>query len=136
MWSLLGAAAREIADVQHQSAFAGARARLSKTPYDYLVTNLRLGAFNGLHLVYLATSHGLPVRCIVYTHERDVALVREIQNAGAFYETRECLPTTLAAYLRGTLPARDRRAPVAFDRRRVFRGGRRCWDQHLARPSH
>lgn len=136
MWSLLRAAASAVADVQHQPEFAGARAQLSETPYDFLVTNLRLGAYNGLHLVHLAAAHGLPVRCIVYTDERDVELARDIQSAGAFYETRECLPTTLAAYLRGTLPARDRRAPVMSDRRRVFRGGRRCWDQHLAGPSH
>jgi DNA-binding NtrC family response regulator len=124
-------AARTTADVRRYAGFADVRGDLLQTPCDYLVTNLRLGAYNGIHLVYLVASHALPARCIVYTEHRDAQLAQEVQLAGAFYETRECLEVTLAAYLRGALPPRDRRAAGMVDRRTIWRGGRRCWDQHL-----
>src|SRR5262245_56371059 len=58
-------------------------------PHDLLVTNLRLGPFNGLHLVFLSQSANLPTICLTYcaqTNPTDVALAREAQLAGAFYE--------------------------------------------------
>ena len=122
-----------IADVQQQRDFAGARARIIGRPHDFVVSNVRLGAYNGLHLVYLAAAHRLPARFIVYADHHDSGLAREVQDAGAFYETRDCLLVTVTAYIRGTLPARDRRAPGVSDRRMTFRGGRRCWDHHVGR---
>jgi len=124
-------AARPTADVRRYAGFTDVRDDLLSTPCDYLVSNLRLGAYNGIHLVYLIASHNIPARCIVYTERRDEQLGREVQLAGAFYETRECLEVTLTAYLRGTLPPRDRRGAGIVDRRRPWRGGRRCWDRCL-----
>ena len=124
-------AARSIATVEHHVSFEAARPRLGDSNFDYLFTNLRLGEFNGLHLVHLAAALGLPPRCIVYTDSMDLVLGREVQRSGAFYETAACLPVTLRAYLQGGLPAADRRDPTCLDRRGEVRGGRRCWDQHV-----
>lgn len=125
------AAARALGTVDHHQTFEAARTLLTAKPFDFVVTNLRLNDFNGLHLVHLVSGSARPPRCIVYTDVRDAALAREVQRAGAFYETAECLPVTLAAYLRGALPPTDRRNPARPDRRGAFRGGRRCWDEYV-----
>jgi DNA-binding NtrC family response regulator len=130
---VLYAAASALAHVESHRRFEMARARVNLEEFDFLLTNVRLDAFNGLHLVYLRSSGLGALRAIVYSAERDPGLARQAQRAGAFYETRECLPVTLGAYLRGTLPTRDRRDPTRQDRRGVFRGGRRCWDLHVLR---
>jgi DNA-binding NtrC family response regulator len=122
---------RPLADVEAQARFESARRLVSTRPFDFIVSNVRLGDFNGLHLVYLSSDVQTPPRCIVYTVQREPLLAREVQRAGAFYETADCLPITIAAYLAGRLPETDRRDPEHADRRLTFRGGRRCWDQHL-----
>jgi DNA-binding NtrC family response regulator len=128
---ILAAAAASVTEVESHRIFETARARLWSAPFDFLVTNVRLGAYNGLHLVYVSShGHGTP-RAIVYSDQRDPGLAQEVRRAGAFYEIATCLPVTLAAYVKGTLPDRDRRDPVITDRRSLVRGGRRCWDHHL-----
>lgn len=120
-----------ISHVDTQKKFETAKKRLLEGAYDFLITNLRLADFNGLHLVYLGATAPRPARSIVYTRERDTWLAREVQRAGAFYETTECLPVTLAAYLTGDLPSGDRRDSARLDRRSSVRGGRRCWDRYV-----
>ena len=132
---VLNAAASAFAHVESHSRFDTARARLDRTLFNFLVTNVRLGAYNGLHLVYLRSPGPGAPRAIVYSDERDPGLAREAQRAGAFYEVGRFLPVTLAAYVTGTLPVLDRRDPAIPDRRGLFRGGRRSWDHHLvSRP--
>jgi DNA-binding NtrC family response regulator len=126
-------AARVITKVDYQVNFESARRQLTETAFDFVFTNLRLGEFNGLHLVHLGAEFDQPPRCIVYTDKIDLLLGREVQRAGAFYETAPCLPVTLGAYLRGRLPTTDRRDPTRLDRRLEFRGGRRCWDEYMLR---
>jgi DNA-binding NarL/FixJ family response regulator len=113
-----------------EKQFGTAKKRLADNTYDFVITNLRLAEYNGIHLVYLAATTHQPPRCIVYTDQRDAWLAGEIQRAGAFYEMRECLPVTLTAYLTGTLPDVDRRDAATPDRRAALRGGRRCWDPY------
>ena len=115
-----------LADVEACSDFQAARASLVARQPDLLVTNLRLHAYNGLHLVHLAPDR---TRCIVYSEGDDLGLAREVQAAGAFYERSWRLPRALAAYAQAVLPPRDRREPTALDRRLEFRGGRRCTDR-------
>lgn len=117
--------------VDSQKKFESAKRLLAERPYDFLITNLRLADYNGIHLAYLAATGSSPPRCIVYTAGRDPWLAAEVQRAGAFYETLECLPVTLTAYLTETLPATDRRDAAWPDRRASPRGGRRCWDRHV-----
>ena len=119
-------ALRSVADVEACSDFQAARARLVAKPPDLLVTNLRLHAYNGLHLVHLAAGS---TRCIVYASYDDLVLAREVQAAGAFYERSWRLPRALAAYAQAVLPPCDRRSPTVLDRRQIVRGGRRCTDR-------
>ena len=121
-------AVRERAQVDAESDFLSARTHLLSKPYDWLVTNLRLDAYNGLHLVYLAGAAKLSARFLVYDDRKDVELALEAQRAGAFFEPRHRVHLALAAYLRGTLPAQDRRNPEMPDRRAIPRGSRRCTD--------
>lgn len=124
-------AVSELAEVELHRHFETARARLSIGSFEFIVTNIRLDAYNGLHLAYVSSMSPQPPKVIVYSDRRDPGLAREAQRAGAFYEVGECLPVTLAAYLKGALPDQDRRNPDVADRRNEVRGGRRCWDLHL-----
>ena len=127
-------AAEPIADVEEHRGFETARSRCQTGTFSFLITNIRLGSYNGLHLAYLCLSRQLPPRLIVYSQTREPGLAQEVHRAGAFYEVGDCLAVTLSAYMTGALPDRDRRSPIAIDRRVQFRGGRRCWDQHLSQP--
>lgn len=127
----ISACVSDVAYVYRHTRFESARHELLNTPFDFVATNLRLGQFNGLHLVHLASTAAIPTRAIVYTERYEPALALGVQQAGAFYETRECLEQALVAYLKGALPAWDRRDPMVRDRRRESYGGRRCWDMAL-----
>jgi hypothetical protein len=128
-------AAGFIADVDACRSFAEAREPAVTGEYDFLITNLRLDAYNGLHLVYLAYSSRSTTRGIVYTNRRELQLGREVQDAGAFYELRDRLPYVIGGYLRGPLPSSDRRNAGVSDRRGIFRGGRRASDLPLLATS-
>jgi len=118
-----------VAEVELCAGFRGARARLLTKQPDLLVTNLRLGEYNGLHLVVLVAPKG--TRCVVYAAQDDLVLAREVQRLGAFYERLSRLPFALPSYLTKTLPERDRRDVIVLDRRRLsFRGGRRSTDRY------
>jgi hypothetical protein len=126
-------AARGEAYVTPAAGFEEARAALFAGSWDFLVTNLRLGAYNGLHLVHLAASKQLVTRSIVYSGgENDAALARTVQEAGAFYEREDVLDVVLPSYFRSSLPPSDRRDAARRDRRQAFRGGRRASDVHRA----
>ncbi len=98
-----------VADVDAVTDFSSARALLLMQTPHLMVVNLRLGPYNGLHLVYAAAAAGVPVRSIVYTENAEPGLGTEVQAAGAFYETREHLRTALGSYLSADLPEHDRR---------------------------
>jgi hypothetical protein len=106
---------RPLAQVQHHLEFESARRRLGAARFDFVVSNLRLGAFNGLHLAYAVNA----------------VAAQDVRRAGAFYEVSDRLPVTLPAYLAGDLPSADRRDAAVPDRRAPFRGGRRSWDRQL-----
>jgi hypothetical protein len=125
----LFAAATPHADVDIVETFAAARARLEDFKFDLVVTNLRLGVYNGIHLAYIVRLAGAPTHVLVHTGSQDVGAARDIQRAGALFERTERLVVTLPAYLVSTLPPLDRRDPSRSDRRRDARGGRRAWDR-------
>jgi hypothetical protein len=108
--------------------FPTARDRLVARPYDRLITNLRLEAHNGLHLVYLVRASGWQTRSIVYTTHPELYLAHEVQAAGAFYESLDRLHFVLQGYVERNLPSFDRRHPLRPSRRMLFRGGRRAAD--------
>jgi DNA-binding NtrC family response regulator len=127
----LGLAGGRLTHIDVCSSFQSARALVAATAYDLLVTNVRLEAYNGLHLVFLAKFAHAQVHAVVYDDRVDLGLASQVQRAGAFYEAAHRLPITLPAYVGAPLPAADRRTPAVFDRRMSARGGRRRWDVHL-----
>src|SRR5436190_1647674 len=74
------AAIGPLAEVDAVSDFRRARELLLNSRYDRLIANLRLGAYNGLHLVHLAVAG---TRSIVYTDQPEAWCAREVQAAGA-----------------------------------------------------
>ena len=118
-------------DVHTHRRFETARRDIASLEPDFVVANLRLGEFNGLHLAYIANAMR-KTPCVVYTVEREPGMAREIQRSGAFYEIAERLPITLRHLMFSPLPAFDRRNAEAPDRRLSVRGGRRAWDLHVA----
>ncbi|MGH9411799.1 MAG: hypothetical protein ACRD1V_20370, partial [Vicinamibacterales bacterium] len=124
--------AAPISDVQSTADFQTARTELMEGAYDLLLTNVRLRAHNGLHLIYLARAAHLPTRTLAYSDPTDAVLAREAQRAGGFYEPLIRLPYSLPAYIRAELPPLDRRDPAVADRRNVYRGGRRRADVPLS----
>jgi DNA-binding NtrC family response regulator len=117
-----------LASVEGCADFFGARRVLLSSSINLLVTNLRLEAYNGLHLVYLSSHANGHVVAVVYTERRELEFAREVQKANAFYEIRDRLPFVVTGYISPKLPSSDRRDPAVVDRRRVFRGGRRGSD--------
>jgi hypothetical protein len=112
-----------------RTTFAGARRDLDARRPSAVVTNIKLGMFNGVHLAYL-TRQTLPAaRAVVYADVTDPAMAVEAQRANAFYERRDSLACSLPSYLRSELPPTDRRGVCQIDRRGLFRGGRRITDR-------
>ena len=124
----LGLVCEELARVTRCADFQGARARLLEDRPDFLVTNLRLAEYNGLHLVLLSQLEQTKARCIVYTDRPDFALIAEAQRDRAVFEWTARLPFALPGYMLGPWPGVDRRSANRIDRRRAFRGGRRAPD--------
>lgn len=129
---LLEQVAGPISDLESVGDFQSARTFALDGTFALVVTNLRLRAHNGLHLVYLMRSSLLSTRAIVYSDHSDPFLAREGQRAGAFYEPMARVPYSLPAYLRAELPVFDRRDPQVQDRRTSYRGGRRRSDVPLS----
>jgi len=127
----LVAAASRSGQVDSSRTFKSARAHLSDTAYDLIVTDVRLSEYNGLHLVYLSKFTETPPRAIVYDKSGDIGLAADIHRAGAFFEVASRLVVALPSYLTAPLPPADRRTPASFDRRTLPRGGRRLWDRYL-----
>jgi hypothetical protein len=128
---------RGLAEVHRHTRFESARTALSIAPWTFIATNIRLGDFNGLHLVHLAATTRVSARALVYADQYDPHLAHEVQQAGAFYETRDGVQRALATYLQAVLPTRDRRDPAVRDRRTRLGAGRRCWDHtHNHGPVH
>jgi len=80
-----------VADVTACGDFQTARHHILAMPPDFLITNLRLQAYNGLHLMALA---GEPTRAIVSMDPPDPALARAARAAGALVETPHRLAAT------------------------------------------
>jgi DNA-binding NtrC family response regulator len=131
-WSLrLRDVATRLTRVKVCRDFPSARRELSVRQFALVATNIRLEAYNGLQLVYMARNAAAGCRAIAYTEAWDVWLAVEAQRVGAFYDVRECLPVTLPRFLTAELPAVDRRQPALRDRRTLSRvGGRRAADEH------
>ena len=84
--------------------FAAAKARIDLEP-DLVVTELRLGEYNGLHLALRAGSRNIPV---VVVGDPDMVLEQEAQKLGAtFLYPWQLTPAALQAFISATV-ARNR----------------------------
>jgi DNA-binding NtrC family response regulator len=116
-------------------SFKSARARLTASRYDLLVTDARLGAYSGIHLVYLAKLAHPSIRAVVYDKDGDLEIGASVHRSGAFFEVAPRLLLTLRSYIVAPLPATDRRMLTISDRRLLRRGGRRLGDRQVVRSA-
>ena len=103
------------------------RALVSSSPTLFF-SNMRLGGIQGRDLVHLARMANPRTRAILYGTTADLLMVKQAQEAGAFFEPAAFLPYALKQYFSPNLPPRDRREAGRIDRRQRFRGGRRVTD--------
>jgi two-component system response regulator YesN len=73
------------ADVVALGSFADARRALHTDRFDVLITDVRLGAFNGLQLAVLARDQNPSIQLIVFSGFDDPVLRQEAERLGAVY---------------------------------------------------
>ena len=93
-------------DVVVRTDFQSAKAELDQQPPDVLVAQIRLGAFNGLHLAIRAHGRGLPTQTIL-VGEPDAVLEDEARQQHARYLTWPVDEETLAATVQEMLSSTD-----------------------------
>jgi DNA-binding NtrC family response regulator len=67
------------------ASFADARRALHTEKFDVLITDVRLGAFNGLQLAVLAADQNPDIQLIVFSGFDDPVLRTEAERLGAVY---------------------------------------------------
>lgn len=103
--------------------FRDARARLMSTP-SLLVTELRLGEYNGLHLVFRARSIRSEMAAIIRTQIADPLLQLEAERMGATFVLKTTSPQEFRAAVARTLMRKHESfEPIRppFERRHVER---------------
>jgi len=113
----LSAAGFEVTLVER---FDAARARLVSNPPAVLLTAIKLGEFNGLHLVLAAKIADPRIAAIVTIEAPDPVLEKEAEQLGATFlvqptSVRELLAAVLRTYLRSPADTTPIRPP--FERR-------------------
>lgn len=68
-----------------RSSFEDARLLLKQQSFDVVITDVRLGAFNGLHLAVLARDLDRHVQLIVFSGFDDPVLRQNAEELGAVY---------------------------------------------------
>jgi DNA-binding NtrC family response regulator len=87
-------------DVVAHGSFEEARRALQSTSFDALITDVRLGAFNGLQLAVI-TRHAQPdIRLIVFSGFDDPVLRSEAERVGATYLVKPVTSSKLLEILR------------------------------------
>lgn len=84
-------------DVEACSTFEEARRALRARAFDALITDVRLGAFNGLQLAVIARDEQPHIRIIVFSGFEDPVLQAEAKAVGAQYLVK---PVTGAELIR------------------------------------
>jgi two-component system, NtrC family, nitrogen regulation response regulator GlnG len=86
--------------------FAEAKQRLLLAPPDLLMTDVRLGEYNGLHLVHRGHLNHPEMPAIVRAEPRDSGLEEEARRADALYLIKPVDATTLVDSVRRLLAGR------------------------------
>jgi DNA-binding response OmpR family regulator len=84
------------------SAFEEGRRALRSQRYDALITDVRLGAFNGLQLAVVARLDYPDIRLIVFSGFDDPVLRAEAEHAGARYVVKPVQVAELISMLRSS----------------------------------
>jgi two-component system response regulator YesN len=115
--SLLAALSRFLSDNGFQvvpcSNFEDAKREIATLRPEILVTDVRLGAFNGLQLALLARDVRPSVRVVVFSGFDDPVLKEEARRIGATYLVKPVSGHTLVQELRANSGRSDE--PVAVD---------------------
>lgn len=94
--ALRAALTRAGRDVVACRTFDDAREKLLTEPFDVLVTDVRLGAFNGIQLAVIARNKAPDMRIVVFSGFDDPVLKEEAAAVGARYMLK---PVTAEALL-------------------------------------
>jgi two-component system, response regulator YesN len=115
--SLLGALSRFLSDSGFQvvpcSTFEDAKREIGVLRPDILITDVRLGAFNGLQLALLARDVRSDVRVVVFSGFDDTVLKEEAKRIGATYLVKPVSGHTLLEELAATSGRNDK--PVVLE---------------------
>jgi DNA-binding NtrC family response regulator len=87
--------------VSAADGFATARARLVRRPPTVLVTEIRLGYHNGLHLAHIARWMRRKMILVVTSRHRDPVLTRDAEALGALFVQKPLTAGGLLATLYG-----------------------------------
>jgi DNA-binding response OmpR family regulator len=99
-------------------SFAEARFALSESAPDLLISDIRLGEFNGLQLV-ATTTRAIPA--IIVTGYPDTVLEAEARRLGAEFLIKPIVPSALLALVKRKLEAAAAGTPVFSETRRWIR---------------
>jgi DNA-binding response OmpR family regulator len=116
--SLLGALSRFLSDSGFQvvpcSTFEDAKREIGMLRPDILITDVRLGAFNGLQLALLARDVRPDVRVVVFSGFDDPVLKDEARRIGASYLVKPVSGHAIVEELRATASGRSDK-PVVLE---------------------
>jgi len=87
-------------DVVAHTTFEGARLALRSQAFDALLTDVRLGAFNGLQLAVVARDSFPDMQIVVFSGFDDPVLRSEAEHIGASYVVKPVTAEELAKLLR------------------------------------
>lgn len=90
--------------------FREARRYIADAAPDAVLTDLRLGAHNGLHLVVAAAARRPSVAAVVIGDAADEPLRRDAERLGAMFLTHPLIPGILEETVAAMLGAQGRRA--------------------------
>src|SRR5438046_1884995 len=88
-------------DVVAHTTFEGARQALRSERFDALLTDVRLGAFNGLQLAVVARDSYPDMQIVVFSGFDDPVLHSEAEHIGATYVVKPVTAEVLTKLLTG-----------------------------------
>ena len=91
-------------DVEMSRSFEDARRRLLTESFDVLVTDVRLGAFNGLQLAVIARGNNPAMRIVVFSGFDDPVLREEARALNATYLVKPVSAETMNRVIGETEP--------------------------------
>lgn len=91
-------------DIVACSTFEVGKRQLSEQAFDVLLTDVRLGAFNGLQLAVLVKDLRPATRVIVFSGFDDDVLRKDAEKIGATYLVKPVIVSELLELMRSPVP--------------------------------